>query len=243
MKLQSILLFAILLLVISCTSNNNNNNYKEIEVIEEERDSIFEISEEVIVEIDEQEISDSLEAIFYQMESEYNNLKNDFDSNMSQCYIFSYDYSGVYEMTTEIWYFDSLFRLAYYVEKVGAEGGYESMTFQKYVDQNMNFHFNKEGVMDDIQTVIVSYDSEGGIINSVEFNPYLNKDVQYTLPFPEDLSQDYKKHLITIERSDFTSSKVYSYSDYENVESEYGGTESSGFTITVDSLLIDHLDF
>ena len=248
MKLIATTIFFTLMLV-ACDGDSENDDSLPEEITEETivEEEIFELEEpEEIIELSSEQkeqlqirLNDSLSKVYEEMEVKYNLLKNIFEKEKQDLYKFERSSYSVYHGETQIWYFDESFNLLYFESEMGGEGGYEEWLFWVFDDSKLLFAFERESDGGGPSTSLESYDEKK--ISAVRYYTTYGSDRIYSIHSISPRENLYERFVKTISRNDFTFEGTFNYEESEEVESEYGGTESEGFNLKVDSALFENL--
>jgi hypothetical protein len=229
---------------VSCGSKNQEAGAAEEIVVEAEietdEDTMLEeelTEEEVLAE--KIRINDSLLTDYKSIDLEYQKSLAEVNELKNEWLKLTHEYSGVYEIDTEIWYFDSSFNLMYYYRDMGVEGGYQEAGHAFYSFSKPTLYYNAVSEMGDPTVEYRTYVNNEERMR-VGYNPS-GGEYSYFIPNSGIGVNDYQSYLEKLKKSDFSYENGYRFSDAKEVESPYGGTESEGYYIEIDSLLFGYL--
>lgn len=250
MKITPVAFFFSIMLFVSCSSDSENEGKVEGEITQEVTEEMIEVEEPEFIELSEEEIqelqnalTDSLSSVFEELNKEYLRLKADFENEKESFYTFNHESFSVYHGETQIWYFDESFNLQFYDRDMGAEGGYMETEF-RYFEKNklalVQYVENEE--MSRLTTTIASYLTNGIDLSEITQRQIYEAGSEYWIPDITKRTNEYEQFVEKISKGEYSlSDSKFQFEDSKMVESEYGGTESEGFSIQVDSLLFEYL--
>jgi len=240
-------LLAGLFLFFSCGNESESEEKVALEevgtedVIEEEVMEVEVFSEE---EKRQQKMaySDSLSEVYELLRNSYISMRPDYDNMKGNYRTFVLTEFDVYSHESHNWFFNDAYELQYYERDLGVEGGYMEYELWFFEEGQLSFVHTHE--MEEMDFSVYSYEKYNitdGTLSAVTNDPRGHEFSKFFIPDFSERNNAYEDLISKISKDDYTYEKTFNFEDSKEVESEYGGTESAGYSITIDSLLFGFL--
>jgi len=236
--------FIVAYFMFSCGNEvESGDNGATEEVVNEEVTEVEEVVEvEGISELEKRErqiaFNDSLSVVYDQLRDMYISLRPDYDDKKGDYPTLVLAEFDVYSHESHKWYFNDASELQYYERDLGVEGGYMEYELWFFEDGELAFVYTHE--MEEMDYTVESYENYNtvnGVLSAVTNDPRGHEFSKYFVPDVSERNNAYEDYISKISKDEYTYEKTFNFEDSKEVESEYGGTESAGYRIRIDSLL------
>ncbi|UKN03752.1 hypothetical protein K6119_09635 [Paracrocinitomix mangrovi] len=217
------------------TTEEVTEEIAEEEMIEEVSEPDGPLEEEV-----EEDQTAFFKGIYYRLYANYLKDYERFINEKDQLLTMSRHSFSVYHDENQTWYFNKEGKPVFYISDMGGEGGYMSEEFKYFKNGKLWLQFLKEDDGGHLSTKIKAL-SEDETLEAMQMSLTYDGDSTFNAVNYEELDVVYKKVLKAAKKDGFKAGNKYVFEDIKQVESEYGGMESEGYELSIDSLLFPKL--